>query len=202
VHEDLLEAVSLVPTRVFIVNFVFHPSGFPLAVMGGDVREAHREICRVHAEHFVRDVEAPYDAVLVSAGGAPRDGNLIQAHKALAHAEGALREGGALVLLARCAEGWGHEDLPFWFGRKAEAMKGLSQETGRKYVQTAYSLQEKARRFRAAIVSELPPGPLTKAGFTPLASPSEAASFLAGELGGDFRGLVLPDSTCLLRKAW
>jgi nickel-dependent lactate racemase len=202
VHEDLMEALALLPATVFIVNFVFGPSLAPVAVFAGGVRDAHRAACRVHGELFSHTVERPFDAVLASAGGAPRDGNLIQAHKAAAHGAGALREGGALVLVARCPEGWGHGDLPSWFEADLKGMRKLSGETGKKYVQTAYSLRDKATRFRFALFSELPGAEVERAGITALRDARGISSFLRDELGSDFRGLVLPDPSRLMVKGW
>jgi lactate racemase len=201
VHEDLLEAALLLRAPVFLVNFVPGGSGAPVSVHAGDLRAAHASACAAYGKIFSRAVEDPFDAVVVSAGGMPRDVNLIQAHKAAAHAAGALREGGTLVLVAECPEGMGHADLEGWFGTPPGRMRALSEETGRKYVQTAYSFQDKARRFDFLVAGRLPAEPLRRAGMVPVESAEEVRAFLLAKHGKEFRGLAVPDSSVLYARA-
>jgi nickel-dependent lactate racemase len=197
VHEDLLEALSRIPTPIFLVNFVPDPAGRPLAVEGGAVKEAHRAACLAYARHFVRPVPEPYDAVVVCPGGHPRDVNLIQAHKAAAHAAGALRPGGSLILVAECPEGLGHPDLAFWFDRPLETLAALSRETGRKYVQTAYSFREKAHRFSFHLLTAPLSGPMEEAGLHAVQTPEDIAALLKTEHGDAPRGLALTGTAVL-----
>lgn len=197
VAEDILEASERFPGAVFVANLVPAPRGGPMAVAAGRVREAHRFGCELYAARFSRRVERAYDAVVVSAGGHPRDVNLIQAHKAAAHASGALKEGGTLVLVAECPEGTGHPDLQFWFGKPLESLKSLSAETGRKYVQTGYAFQDEARRFRFGVLGGMDAGLLAKAGIAGLRTPEEAESFLKDSWKPSDRGLVVRDPSML-----
>lgn len=197
IHEDLLEAARKLRPPAFLVNFVPGTSDPPLAVFAGDLDAAHRAACSAFRKVHLETVETPFDAVVASAGGRPRDINLIQAHKAAAHAAGALREGGTLVLAAECAEGWGHADLDGWFGTPPEKMRSLSEETGRKYVQTAYAFQDKARRFDFLVLSRLPAEPLRRAGMVPVSTPEEVRAFLLAKHGREFRGLAVADPSVL-----
>ncbi len=52
-------------------------------------------------------VSAPFDIVIASPGGHPKDLNIYQAQKALGHAVKVSREGGAVILAAACTEGSG-----------------------------------------------------------------------------------------------
>ena len=54
---------------------------------------------------------APYDIVFASPGGYPKDINLYQSQKALAHASLITREGGILVLSAACSQEVGVDDF-------------------------------------------------------------------------------------------
>ena len=59
-------------------------------------------------------VDQPCDLVVVAPGGAPKDINLYQAQKALAHASRVTRAGGAIILVAACPEGIGSRGYERW----------------------------------------------------------------------------------------
>ncbi|NIV38594.1 MAG: transcriptional regulator, partial [Anaerolineae bacterium] len=59
-------------------------------------------------------IEKPADVVLVSTGGYPKDVNLYQAQKALDNAAYAVREGGIIILVAECPEGFGNATCQAW----------------------------------------------------------------------------------------
>jgi nickel-dependent lactate racemase len=105
-HEDLLEGCRMVGPD-FMVNVVLSPRGELLYVAAGDFEEAHREGCRA-ADRLLRTrLESPYDVVVASAGGAPLDIDLRQAHKGMENACAALRPGGSLFYYAACGDGCG-----------------------------------------------------------------------------------------------
>jgi nickel-dependent lactate racemase len=52
-------------------------------------------------------VPAPFDVMITSPGGYPKDINLYQAHKAVSCANRVTREGGTIVLVAACEDGVG-----------------------------------------------------------------------------------------------
>ncbi|MGD8864201.1 MAG: nickel-dependent lactate racemase [Anaerolineales bacterium] len=76
-------------------------SGNPFAVM-----EAGIPLCQ---EASCTRVEGEFDLMIASAGGHPRDINLYQAQKALAHACLITRSGGTVILLAACPQGSGSQ---------------------------------------------------------------------------------------------
>jgi hypothetical protein len=87
--------------------------------------------------------------VIVSAGGAPRDINLIQSHKAMEHASQVLAEGGTMIALAECAQGLGRDDFLRWFapgGARATAL--MLADDYKINGQTAWSLRRKTDRCR------------------------------------------------------
>jgi nickel-dependent lactate racemase len=59
-------------------------------------------------------VDQPCDLVVVAPGGAPKDLNLYQAQKALAHASRVTKAAGAIILVAACPEGIGSRGYERW----------------------------------------------------------------------------------------
>lgn len=63
---------------------------------------------------YEMNISEPYDMIIASPGGYPKDINIYQAQKALGHASLAVREGGAIILAAACSEGAGSAKYEQW----------------------------------------------------------------------------------------
>lgn len=86
-------------------------AGKPSAVMRFGVPLA-RQVCQVA-------VSRHYHLVIASPGGHPKDINVYQAQKALAHASLITQPGGSLILAAACPEGAGSPQYERWMKGKA-----------------------------------------------------------------------------------
>jgi nickel-dependent lactate racemase len=110
VRQDLEEVGRLMGVD-FAVNVVLDETNRIVKGFSGDPPEVERvgsEFCRTVYEI---PVSAEYDVVIASPGGYPKDLNLYQAQKALAHAAPVVRQGGDIVLLAECPDGHGEEEF-------------------------------------------------------------------------------------------
>ncbi len=114
IHEDMLEAASFAPPD-FTLNTVLNANHQIVAAFGGEMRQAHEQAADLVRRHDFLKIDAPYDWLIVSSGGAPYDVNGIQAIKAPINLYKAVRPGGALVLLAECPEG-----IPEWLLQATE----------------------------------------------------------------------------------
>jgi nickel-dependent lactate racemase len=95
----------------FALNVVLDEANRIVRAFAGDPREVERagsEFCRGVYE---LPVSREYDVVVASPGGYPKDINLYQAQKGLAHATPIVRRGGDIVLLAECPDGHGEEEF-------------------------------------------------------------------------------------------
>ena len=111
VHEDMLQAAQAVGVD-FICDAVVNPDDSYASVHCGHLAEAHRrgaEHCRAIYEHHV---ERRADIVICTSGGYPYDIDLVQAKKTLVPALECVKQGGAVILLGECEDGWGGE-APF-----------------------------------------------------------------------------------------
>ncbi|MCA9752466.1 MAG: nickel-dependent lactate racemase, partial [Gemmatimonadetes bacterium] len=195
VSEDMEDAARLFgPT--FLVNTVLDGRGRIVGAYAGDWHAAHRAGCADYlATHSVRAPERR-PVVIVSAGGAPRDLNMIQSHKALEHARLLAEEGGDLVLLAECGDGLGRPDWLDWFaaGDAAEMAANLVRNY-RIYGQTAWGVRWKTEVYRVRLVSALPPDHVRAMGMIPHASLEEAVAACEGD-----RGWILPQGLATLPR--
>ncbi len=176
VHEEC-ERIAAEAAPSFIVNTVVDERGRPLRLYAGDWRAAHRLACAEYADSHTVAITECRPVVIVSAGGAPYDLNLIQAHKALEMASYACAEGGHIILLAECADGTGRPDFLKWLD--AENSRALEQRLFTSYEvngQTAWSLLTKAERFHVQLVSALPDEEVRRMRLHPARTLEEALS--------------------------
>ncbi|HEV3470727.1 MAG TPA: nickel-dependent lactate racemase [Pyrinomonadaceae bacterium] len=184
VHEEC-ERVAAEVAPSFIVNTVVDSRGRVARVYAGDWRAAHRRACAEYADAHTVKIDARRPVVIVTAGGAPHDLNLIQAHKALEMASYACEEGGTVVLVAECADGTGRPDFLKWFdAADARELEGRLRQSYEVNGQTAWSLLAKAERFRVHLVSELEDEDVRRMRMHPARTVEEALAQVKGAAAG------------------
>lgn len=198
VHRAMSEACALAAPD-FILNTVLAPDKRVIAAFAGHWREAHEAGCRYYREHFSYPLREQADLVVVSCGGFPKDINLIQAHKSMEYAAQALKDGGVMILLAECRDGFGNSTFFNWFRHKRldqfeAALRDRYEING----QTAYSTLQKAQRFRIILVSEFPGQQVEEMGMLPAGSLDEALLMADRFLPPDWTALVMPEGGSVL----
>ncbi len=196
VHEEC-ELVTAMINPTFSINSIVDERGRAVQVYAGSWREAHREGCRQYLSEHSIEIEEHRQVVIVSCGGYPHDINLIQAHKSLDMAAHACAEGGAIVLLAECPDGFGRPDFLKWFVEKdSRALEQRLRESYEVNGQTAWSLLTKAERYRVYLVSELPEETVRQLRMIPARSLDDALS----EIGRDHEAYVIPHGARFLPR--
>jgi len=189
VSEDMENAARIFgPT--YLVNGVLDGNNRIVGLYAGDWFAAHRLGCSEYLAAHSIEAGGRRPVVVASCGGAPRDINMIQSHKALEHARVVLEDGGDLILVAECSEGLGRADFLDWFvpgGSRATALKLLQHY--KINGQTAWGIRWKSERYRVHLISSLDPADVRRMGMIPHAGLDEA---LAASNGG--RGYVLPNA--------
>lgn len=130
-------------------------AGDPLAVMRAGIAEARAL--------YQAMVDAPFDLMIASPGGQPKDINIYQAQKGLAHAAAVTKSGGILILCAACPDGSGSSDYEAWMMnppmRSHEAVfERFEREGFRVGRHKAFQVSRDAARVRTMLVSELDDG--------------------------------------------
>ncbi len=98
----------------FIVNVVLNTHKEIIYVASGDVVQAHRQACAYLGQIYTTPITQKADIVIVSQGGAPKDLNLYQMQKALDNASHAVKDGGTIIMVGSCKEGFGSEPFERW----------------------------------------------------------------------------------------
>ncbi len=126
VREDIDSVLDLVCVD-FILNVVLDEQKRVIQAYAGDpVGAHHRAAASVDADNRI-PVTGPGHLVIASAGGHPKDLDLYQAQKALAHAQSFALPGAPIILVARCPEGYGNRIFAEWLSGGASAEQVLSR---------------------------------------------------------------------------
>lgn len=113
VRRDIEEAGKMTGID-FIVNVVLNTRKQIIYCAAGDSIQAHRDACAYLNGIYRSPISAKADIVIVSQGGAPKDLNLYQTQKALDNAGHAVKDGGTVILVGSCFEGFGNQVFEEW----------------------------------------------------------------------------------------
>ncbi len=144
----------------FAVNAILNPDKALVAVLAGDPFAVMRAgIPQVQAL-YEAPVAAPFDLMIASPGGHPKDINVYQSQKGLAHAASVTKTGGSLILCAACPQGSGSADYESWMAQPGMRSHGdvleiFKREGFRLGAHKAFQVSRDAARLRTALVSEL-----------------------------------------------
>jgi nickel-dependent lactate racemase len=196
VHEDLMEAVGMVlrDKPNFSVVTVLSESREFAFFASGHVDLAHREAAEFADRHFVVHIDRPGDVVLASAGGYPKDINLIQAHKGLDNAVRALKPGGTLLYAMECSEGLGSGAVEEFASLSLQEIRARLAGKYEVYGQTTHAMKTKSQAFRVVAISRIGQSMLRSLGFIPAKDVEEAMSLIGKELTAARRVYALPRS--------
>ncbi len=142
----------------FAVNAILNQSkrivhvlaGHPRAVMQAGI-PLSRQVCQV-------GVPFKYSLMISSPGGHPKDINLYQSQKGLAHAALVTKPGGTIILAAACPEGTGSPHYEEWMLGKAsyeDIFRQFSAEGFRIGPHKAYQIARDASKVRFMFYSEM-----------------------------------------------
>jgi lactate racemase len=156
----------------FVLNVVMNDNrqivaafaGEPSAVMTAAIPEVRRI--------YEVEVPEPFDVMIASPGGYPKDINLYQAHKSVSCANRVTREGGVIILVAACEDGAGSQGYEDFMGRgfpsHEAVMEQFVQEPFRIGPHKAFIFARDAVRLsRIWIVSEMEPERIRRLLLTP-----------------------------------
>ena len=203
IREDIEEAAAIVGID-FILNVVLDEHKKIIKAVAGDKVAAHREGCKMVDALYLKKLERRADIVIVSQGGAPKDLNLYQTQKALDNAKHAVRDGGIVILVGSCKEGWGEGTFGEWLTDGAtpdelvERIRKNFKLGGHKAAAIAL-VKQKADIW---LVSEMDPAMVNQTTcLTPFASLQEAYDQAIAKLGKDAVTLVMPYGGSTLPRA-
>jgi len=198
VHRNLLQAAQRVDPD-FILNTVLGPNKEIVAVFCGELEQAHLAGCELVRSLYSVPVAAAADLAIISCGGEPKDINFIQAQKALDYGCRAVKEGGTVIFLAACRDGFGYPTFFDWFRYQdvdefEAALRANYQING----QTAHAVLTRARRFRILLISEFSSEQTAAMGMEKATDLQTALEQVLPSLPRDFSTVIIPDGGTVL----
>jgi lactate racemase len=193
VREDIDEAGGLIGVD-YIFNVVLDEEKRILHAVAGHYLEAHRAGVAVYDARCDLRVPQAADVVVASPGGRPKDINLYQAQKTLDNVSGAVRDGGIVILVARCAEGFGQATFESWM-RDMGSPQILVDRIQREFVLGGHKAAAIAGLLTSVdvfLVSEFPDAVVRGMCMHPFATVDAAVAAALARVGADARVLVVP----------
>ncbi len=193
--EDIEDIVAARPADLAI-HGLLDSHGKVCQLMTGAGQGPFQKACRQQGSNCEIQHDGFYDLVIASCGGYPKDINFIQSHKAVHNAAKFVKDGGQLIVLARCPDGIGSDTFLPWFelGGYRAAFEHLAQDYAGNGG-TALSMMEKARRIDISLVTELPDEAVRLMGATRLTG-EEFGKALQGFYGSVG---VIPNASLLVK---
>jgi lactate racemase len=179
----------------FALNDVLNENKQIVRVLAGEPQAVMRAGIPVVRELYQVRAAAPYDLMIVSPGGHPKDINLYQAQKALGHAVRVTRPGGTVILVAACPEGTGSRGYEEWVARMPSheaVIERFKQEGFHIGPHKAFQIARDVVGRRLLFVTEMPPELVKKLLLTRCASLDEALALGLKDLPSGARIGVLP----------
>ncbi|MBI4671988.1 MAG: nickel-dependent lactate racemase [Chloroflexi bacterium] len=179
----------------FALNALINENKQIVHVIAGDPHAVMpRAIPRVMELYQVR-VSEPFDLMITSPGGHPKDINLYQSQKALAHATFVTKEGGTVILAAACPEGTGSQAYEDWVaGMKTheQVLARFKREGFRVGPHKAFQISRDAARERVLFITDMPHDFVKRLLLTPCESLDTALAIVLRDLPKDARVGILP----------
>ncbi|NCF68289.1 MAG: nickel-dependent lactate racemase [Chloroflexi bacterium] len=168
-------------------------AGEPTAVMSAGILLA-QAIC-------LAKVPAQYDLIIASPGGHPKDINVYQAQKGLAHASLITRDGGTVILVAACPEGTGSLGYERWvtaIDSNETVLARFAQQEFQIGPHKAFQIARDATRVNVLLVSEMDPDFVRQLLLTPATSLQDVLDTAVDQLPPKARVGIMPKANATI----
>ncbi|MHB8893383.1 MAG: nickel-dependent lactate racemase family protein [Candidatus Limnocylindrales bacterium] len=198
VHEGISAAAAATGVD-FALDVTLDADHRITGIHAGRPYDEHARGCEVVRETAMEPVDIPYDVVVTTNSGYPLDQNLYQAVKGICAAAGIVRDGGAILLAAECADGLpAHSRYGALLRAHRDAATFLrALATGELHVHDQWQVQKQAlvlRRVRVLVhAGGLSDDEIRAAWFEPAGDLSSALTGLVAGYGPACRLAVLPE---------
>ncbi len=201
-HTDLEEA-ALLAKPSFLLNVVVDDNYNIIKAVAGDMVQAHREACALVDAIDGVNVAERTPLVIASAGGAPKDINFYQTIKTLANALAVVSEGGTIIILSACTEGFGSPDTERQI-RDFDTMEAREKDLRENFSIGSYVgflFAESAEKHNLIMVCSMAAADFAKTRIHTVTTLDDALA-LARKLNGgkDMRATLLPHGANTLPK--
>lgn len=181
----------------FIVNVVVDDAGRLVEVVAGDLEKAWYKAVEVSESMYLTPIPKKARVAIAAASGYPRDINLYQSQKALDHADKATVEGGTVIVVAECREGYG-EKVFETFMNSGYTARGIMEEVKANFVMgghKAYGFAKVAAEKKVIFVTSLSEKVVASLFARKAATVEEAVEMALEDQGPDADFIVFPEGS-------
>jgi nickel-dependent lactate racemase len=192
VIQDIIESASFLPP-VYQIGLILNHKGDFIQICAGELVETYKKMCAEALKLFSININSEPEALLISAGGHPRDIDLLQAHKSLFEAEFILKKGGTIFFFAECPEAIGSANLETLLELKTvEKIRAYLQSKPIINGLSALSLMKLGQEYDVRIFSELSDRTLNVLNFKRLSNFNEVTENIAKTISADGKVYFIP----------
>ena len=198
IWEEMRE-VALRTEPPFLLNVTLNTWREITGVFAGDMLAAHTSGCAFVRENAMVKVDAPYDIVITTNSGYPLDQNLYQAVKGMSAANQIVRDGGAIIIAAACADGLPDHGRYAALLAEAGSPRGVldllarpgfsKQDQWQVQIQAMIQLRAEVHVYSDGLTDEQ----ITRALFTPCRNIERTVACLQERYGPSARICAIPD---------
>jgi nickel-dependent lactate racemase len=198
IWEEMREA-ALMTNPTFLLNVALNARQEITAVFGGDLLEAHRQGRTFVRRQSMVEVDAPYDIIITTNSGYPLDQNLYQTVKGMSAAARIVRQGGAIIMAAACADGLPDHGLYISLltqaGSPEAALEMITNTSHTQHDQWQVQIQALVQQKADVYVHSagLTPEQIRKALFEPCLDIAATIAALSAQYGPTPRICVMPE---------
>jgi len=196
VRSDIDEAGGLVGIPL-VINVVLNASNRVVKLLAGEPVAVFQEGAKTCAAVYGVAIQEKFDIAVASCGGYPKDINLYQAQKGLAHAAQAVKPGGKILLMAACPQGVGSEvyyEYVLRFPTPEAALEGFRRTGFKMGAHKAFLFGKTLVSFEVAIASDIQPEILSKCHLK-ACDPQETIEKWVGNFSGIPTVAVIPNAS-------
>lgn len=198
IWEEMRE-VAMRTNPTFLLNVTLNTRRQITGVFAGDMLTAHKAGCAFVRDNAMARVDAPYDIVLTTNSGYPLDQNLYQAVKGMSAANQIVRDGGAIIIAAACADGLPDHGLYAQLLAEAGSPQGVldmlarpgfsAQDQWQVQIQAMIQLRAEVYVYSDGLTGDQIRGAL----FAPCRSIEQTVAALQAKYGSEARICVIPE---------
>ena len=175
VRDDLTRRTSGFK-NLWALNVVIGESKQILFASCGNPDGVWHDCCGYVADNFSVPFPDSFDNIISSAGGYPSDFSFYQSMKVLTNSARACREGGRLIILSECSNGWEiREEMLELFKRPLREVAGMLISDFRMDLLGLYMAMSIISRYEVWLYSSLPKAEVEASGMHYISSPEEIA---------------------------
>ncbi|MGC9061794.1 MAG: nickel-dependent lactate racemase [Calditerrivibrio sp.] len=181
VHSDIVEAVMIARRgkTFFSINTILNDDNKVVDLVCGDLFTSHIEACEKLKQYTTIEVEKKYDNVVVSAGGFPKDINMVQSQKSIDRIKNIVKDGGNIFFFAECIDGYGNDYFRDFFDiSSSKEMFEILLQDYQINKQTAFNLKTITERFNCYLYSSFSKEDTERMGFKKLNSIGEMTEII------------------------